>query len=282
MHFKTILTVVTDMQAAKAQIATAANIARAADAHLEILCVGVDRVQPGYYFEGASAIVVRESIERAQQEAETTLAEVNALMAGDDIRWSSEAAVAQFGGLGSIVALRARFADLVVQRKPYGDGQGVEAEAAVEAAIFDAGTPVLVVPSEGLTPGGGRLARKVVLAWNQGQEALNAARAALPVLKAADLVNIVVIDPPPHGPERSDPGGALSQWLARHGVKTEVSVLARTMPRISDILARHCADVSADLLVMGAYGHSRFREAILGGATRNTLEQSKIPVLMAR
>ena len=66
-----------------------------------------------------------------------------------------------------------------------------------------------------------------------------------------------------------------------HGVRAEVSVLARTLPRISDILARHVRDQNADLLVMGAYGHSRFREAILGGATRNMLEQAEVPVLMA-
>jgi nucleotide-binding universal stress UspA family protein len=69
--------------------------------------------------------------------------------------------------------------------------------------------------------------------------------------------------------------------LVRHGVKAEVTVLARTMPKISDVLARHCRDVDADLLVMGAYSHSRFREAILGGATRNMLEAAEIPVFMA-
>ena len=105
--------------------------------------------------------------------------------------------------------------------------------------------------------------------------------AALPLLQAAHLVNIAVIDPPQHGPERSDPGGMLCQMLVRHGVKAEVSVLARSMPRISDVLNRHVRDMDADMLVMGAYGHSRFREAILGGATRNMLEMAEVPVLMA-
>ena len=94
-------------------------------------------------------------------------------------------------------------------------------------------------------------------------------------------MNIAVIDPPQHGPERSDPGGMLCQMLVRHGVRAEVSVLAKTLPRISDVLARHVRDQNADLLVMGAYGHSRFREAILGGATRNMLEEAEVPVLMA-
>jgi nucleotide-binding universal stress UspA family protein len=91
----------------------------------------------------------------------------------------------------------------------------------------------------------------------------------------------VVIDPPTHGQDRSDPGGPLSQMLSRHGVHCEIDVLSKTMPRVSDILNRHVTDVDADMVVMGAYGHSRLREAILGGATRYMLEQAKVPVFMA-
>jgi nucleotide-binding universal stress UspA family protein len=120
----------------------------------------------------------------------------------------------------------------------------------------------------------------VVLAWNQSAEAMGAIRAALPFLVDADACNIVIVDPPRHGADRSDPGGALSQMLARHGVKPEISVVAGTMPRTADVLLRHSGDWQADLLVMGAYGHSRFREAVLGGATRDMLEAATLPVLM--
>ena len=83
------------------------------------------------------------------------------------------------------------------------------------------------------------------------------------------------------GPERSDPGGVLCQYLVRHGVKAQVSVLAKTLPKISDVLARHALEEGCDMMVMGAYGHSRLREAVLGGTTRAVLEAMKIPVLMA-
>jgi nucleotide-binding universal stress UspA family protein len=106
-------------------------------------------------------------------------------------------------------------------------------------------------------------------------------RAALPILKESEVVNIAIINPPTHAPDRSDPGGALSQMLSRHGVHAEVAVLAKSLPRISDVIARHVSDQNADLLVMGAYGHSRFRESILGGATRNMLKMAETPVLMA-
>lgn len=278
MAYKTILTIVTDVAAAQAQIDTAVAIARAEDAHLDVLCLGVDRTQTGYYYAGATAFVQQEVLDRAQEDARGVEADVRNRLNAEDIRWSAEAIVAQLGAIATVVGLRARFADLVVMGRPYGQGRGQELEAAVEAALFEGQVPVLIVPdgrNGKLTP------RRVVVAWNQSNEAMSAIRKALPLLKAADLVDITVIDPPAHGPERSDPGGQLSQWLARHGVHVEVSVLAKTMPRVSDVLNRHVRDSNAEMLVMGAYGHSRFREAILGGATRNMLELAEVPVLMA-
>jgi nucleotide-binding universal stress UspA family protein len=121
----------------------------------------------------------------------------------------------------------------------------------------------------------------VVIAWNRSNEAMAAIRAALPLLKAAETVSLAVIDPPSHGAERSDPGGMLCQMLARHGVHVDVAVLAKTMPRVTDVLNRHITDQAADLLVMGAYGHSRLREALFGGATREMLQLCPIPMLMA-
>jgi nucleotide-binding universal stress UspA family protein len=123
---------------------------------------------------------------------------------------------------------------------------------------------------------------RVVIAWNESAEAMRAVRAALPLMAQARSVTVVVIDPPQHAPNRSDPGGALSQFLSRHGLRVEIEVLSRTLPRISDVLLRHVAESGADLVIMGAYGHSRFREAILGGATRAMLEQQQVAVLMAR
>lgn len=278
MAYKSILTIVTDPATAPTQLDAAVEMARREDAHLDIFCLGIDRTQTGYYYAGATAFIHQETIEKAQKDAEAVEVAVRTRMAVEDIRWAAEAAVAQLGGLSALIAVRARFADLVIQHKPYGKAQGQEAEAIVEAALFEGGVPVLVLPETGL---GAMPGRRIVLAWNQSTEALNAARAALPILKAADMVNIVVIDPPTHGAERSDPGGPLSQWLARHGVKAEVSVLAKTMPRVSDVIGRHVRDTNADMVVMGAYGHSRFREAILGGATRNMLELADVPVFMA-
>jgi nucleotide-binding universal stress UspA family protein len=281
MAYKSILTVLTRAADADLAISAAAKLAQSQDAHLDVLVLGVDRTQVGYSYIGSGAIMMQVSLDRAEAEARETEAAARAALGAQapGLRASVEAAVTQLGALGEIVAQRARFADLVVLPRPYGEGKGAEAEAVIESAMFEGKVPVLVLPEKGL--GNAAEPKRVIVAWNQSAEAMTATRLALPLLKAAQMVDITVVDPPPHGPERSDPGGLLCQMLVRHGVHAEVSVLARSLPRVSDVLARHIWDQNADLLVMGAYGHSRFREAILGGATRNMLEKAEIPVLMA-
>ncbi|QYK41803.1 MAG: universal stress protein [Paracoccaceae bacterium] len=281
MAYRTILTVAADAARTEPLVGAAAGVARANDGHLDLLALGIDRTQVGYAYVGAGPILLQVALERAEADARAVeLALRKAAEAqAPGLRWAADSVVAQLGGLADLIALRARFADLVILPRPYGEGRGPEDEAVVEAALFEGHAPVLILPEplRDKTPEG----RRIVLAWNQSAEAMAATRAALPFLRAAEMVSITVVDPPSHGPERSDPGGLLCQMLVRHGVKAEVSVLARTMPQVSDVIARHARDMDADMIVMGAYGHSRLREAILGGATRNMLTAAEIPVLMA-
>lgn len=278
MYFKSILTVVTDSELLPSTISHAASLAESYDAHLTALCFGVDRTQTGYYYAGANAMVLQETLSRATKEAEALAADAREALGRTNAVWGVDHGVAQLADIGRHVASRARFSDLVVLPQPYGDGKGVELEPVLEGALFDGQVPVLVVP-DNVEPKA--RPKRVVVGWNEGNEALRALRCALPLLTTAENVHVVVIDPPKHGPNRSDPGGMVSEFLARHGVKTEVDVLAKTLPRVSDVLLRHVSDLDADMVVMGAYGHSRFREAILGGATRNMLEQAGVPVFMA-
>ncbi|WP_306151867.1 universal stress protein [Roseovarius sp. MMSF_3281] len=279
MTYNSLFSVVTDETLVEDTMAQAMAMALAHDAHLDVLCLGVDRSQTGYYYAGASAVVLQETITRAQEESEALEAKVTKLLEGSGVRWSSETGVAQLADLGRHVAARARFSDLVVLPRPYGDNCGAELEPVTESALFEGHTPALIVPPNAKPqPAPNRL----LIGWNESNEALGAIRAAMPLITAADEVHVVVIDPPQHGPNRSDPGGLVSQYLARHGANVEIDVLSKTLPRVSDVLLRHADDMKADMLVMGAYGHSRFREAVFGGATRHMLEQADLPVFMAR
>lgn len=278
MAYKTLFSVITDTALAGPVLDQAIAMATAWDAHLDVLCMGLDRTQAGFYYAGANALILQETITRAQEEARDVEAHVKKILQASDIRWSLDSGVAQLADMGRHVAQRARFSDLAILPQPYGDKRGVELEPILESAMFDGTAPVLMVPGNApvLTA-----PKRILLAWNESDEALVAARSALPLLMQADTVRIVVVNPPAHSPTRSDPGGLLSQYLSRHGVNCEIDVLSKTLPRVSDVILRHATDTDSDLIVMGAYGHSRFREAILGGATRNMLEHAKIPVFLA-
>ena len=280
MAYKSLLTIATSPEGLLPTVTAAAEVAVGMDAHLDALALGVDRTQIGYSYVGSGAVLIAAAVDRAEAEARENEAALNAALAAQQpaLRSSVDSVVSQLGALTDVVASRARYSDLVVLPRPYGKTRGVEDEAVTEAALFEGMAPVLIVPSEGMKPGD---PKRIVVAWNQSRESMVAARRAMPFLRRAETVQIVVIDPPPHGPERSDPGGLLCQLLVRHGIRAEVVVLARTLPRVSDVLTQHMRDVDAGLLVMGAYGHSRFREAILGGATRDMLEHAEVPVFLA-
>ncbi len=277
MAYKSVFTVITENDAEKIVLDNAVTVAVEQDAHLDVLCLGIDRSQIGYYYPGENALILQEAIDSALAESARIEETVKAAMMGAELRWSSEADVTQLGDIGRHVGWRARFADLVVLPKPYGKDRLTEHEQITEACLFEGRAPILILPAQS-TP---EALQTPLIAWNETPEALAAVRAALPLLQQARDVHIVVIDPPVHGPTRSDPGGLLATWLSRHGVSAQIEVLAKTMPRVSDQISRHAQDISADLIVMGGYGHSRFRQAILGGATRNMLESTELPIFLA-
>jgi nucleotide-binding universal stress UspA family protein len=279
MAYKSIITFAASQEGLADLITKSVALARRFDAHLEVCCLGIDTTQSMGFYAGAPALIYHQALDAAQAKARSLQqeAEVNLRLSG--VRYATDSAVLTLGGVNALVGLKARFADLVILPRPYGPDRSVQDEVITEAALFEGGAPVLILPDG---PQDVPEFRKIVLAWNQSAEAIHAARAALPLLRAAELVNVVIIDPPAQGAERSDPGGLLATFLVRHGVETEISVLAKTMPRTSDLLRRHVTDKNAQLMVMGAYGRSRLREAILGGATRDMLETTQHALFLAR
>lgn len=272
MKYRSIFTVWDGLETSRSTFQTALQLTRVNDAHLSVLCIGYEMIQPAFGYVDVSSTMVNENYANARNQVEELKKEVSNILDVEDVKWSVETIISQMPGLSHTVGDAARFNDLVVLPKPYEKAANI-----VEAALFEGSVPVLVHPSSTVKSFG----KRVLIAWNESNEALTAIRAALPFISAAEAVEIVIIDPARHDTDRADPGSAISTMLARHGVSVEVSVLPRTVSRISDILNRHITETGADLLVMGAYGHSRFRERILGGATRNTLESVLVPVLMA-
>lgn len=182
-------------------------------------------------------------------------------------------------GVAEAVIEQARRADLVVASQMDPDWEWSLLLDVPDRLVIESGRPVLVVPYAGRFPGVGS---RALVAWNGKREATRAVFDALPLLVHADSVKVLWIDPGEvaEGLGRT-PGADLAAALARHGVRCEIGTsVTAGMDVGNDILSR-LADFSADLLVMGCYGHSRFREFIWGGATRSIFRHMTVPVLMS-
>ena len=182
-------------------------------------------------------------------------------------------------GLGTeIVPLHARYADLAILGQQDPDGPA-SMGAILEATLFGSGRPVLAVPYAGRFTATGR---RVLLAWNASREAARAAGDAMPLLVAADQVTVLAVNPRQgiagHGEE---PAADMALHLARHGVKATAEQMIAPAVGDDEALLNAAAEKNADLMVMGAYGHSRLREMVMGGVTRTILRSMTLPVLLA-
>lgn len=276
---RTLSVVLADHRRDLVALDAAAGLARRLDAHLDVTALAVEPVALEAMPLASGQVLLESSRAEAEAQARRFAEEARAHLPAD-LRASVEPRVALGLGLAPQVAQLARFADLCVTARPYGRGPGGLAPLVVEALLFGAHAPVLVVPDAGMDAA--RPVENPCVAWNDSDEALRAVRAALPLLQEAARAEVVIVDPPLHGPGRADPGGDLCAWLARHGIRATVTVLAKTEPRVSGLLTRFAREKGCDLLVLGAFGHSRLREVLLGGATRDLLSEVPLPLLLAR
>lgn len=177
------------------------------------------------------------------------------------------------GMASEVVATRGGAYDMVIVGRPPPDRTSV-AELAAEAALFRTGRPVLIAPPSTPTTMG----EAVVIGWNRSASSARAISAALPFLTIARSVTIVSVKTGAKvGPSTSD----IAKYLSWHDVQAEVVELEPDHRLVGEVLLEEAERVSADLVVMGAYSHSRLRELILGGVTRYVLQNADIPVLMA-
>jgi nucleotide-binding universal stress UspA family protein len=177
------------------------------------------------------------------------------------------------------ISLQARYADVAIigQNDPDESIPSVSSDFP-EYVVLNSGRPVLIIPYTGEFD---TLGERVLVAWDASMEATRAVTSAIPLLRRAKHVDLAVFNPnsmfDAHGDQ---PGADIALYLARHGVKIEVRQ-PRTETDIGNALLSMAADLSSDMIVMGGYGHSRFREVLLGGATRTVLESMTVPVWMA-
>ena len=179
-----------------------------------------------------------------------------------------------------VFALHARYADLVVlgQHDP-DDPTGSMPSTFPELVALTVGRPVLVVPFAGTFQ---PIPKRPMVCWKPSREATRAVTDALPFLQRAEQVTVMAVNPHPGADGHGEhPGADIALFLARHGVKAEVATQSGVKLDIGEFILSRAADLSADLLVMGAYAHPRLRELVFGGVTQTIMRHMTVPVLMS-
>jgi nucleotide-binding universal stress UspA family protein len=275
--FRTLLTV-TGPNQGEGDLKLAAGLCEQVGAHLSVLVLELAAPPSGAY----AAVVSPAWLEERQVEVKRLKKRISAVGA-----FLSQSAVStdlsddypDTAWADEVIGRRARYADLTILGPDLLTSPTLR-DKVIQGALFSSGKPILLLP-EGARPT--LKPRRILVAWDARLESSRAVRESLDMLKSAEEVHLVMVDPIDdefhHGAE---PGADAAAYLARHGVKVTVERLPSANHSVADVLRQHAGDVAAELMVMGAYGHSRLRERIFGGVTKSMLEGQLLPVLMAR
>lgn len=286
MSYKTILVHVDESRHAEQRIRIAAAIAAQQNAHL--VGAATSGVSPFVYQGGAVTPATADTttplgfhLAALRGHARSALDKFEAIVATLNLDSHESALIDDEAGAG--ISLRARYSDLVVigqfdpdERSP------VVMSDFPEYVLMNAGRPVLMVPYTGTF---NTVGRRVLVGWDGGISAARAVTYAIPLLKQAEVVELAVYNASAETASRQSahgemPGADVALFLARHGVNVNV-IQQKTGMNVGDALLSLSVDLGSDLMVMGGYGHPRFREILLGGVTRTVINSMTVPVLMA-
>lgn len=277
MALKDIMVLLDSTDRATGRLGLAAYLAKQHDAHVTGLYV-VDVPPPPVAWDEGAGLAVTTLMERQRQQALAEGAQVETIFR-ERLRLDAVAGTWRLveGDTAGLVATHARYADLTILGQQ--DPDSGDPSAIVEEALFSSGRPLLIIPFAGkfLT-----LGRKALVGWNASREAARAVNDALPLLQRVATTTVVTVGSgdSTDGPAES-PANALARHLERHGIRAGVERIGQGGVGVGEALLDHAADVSADVMVIGAYSHSRVREILLGGVTRTILRQMTLPVLMS-
>ena len=288
MAIKTILACVSSGDSGRNVLEAAWRVASQFDSHIEVLHVRADprglvpytgEGMDGSMIEEIMEVTEREGGERSQAAKQVfdefcqnntglTVTDSPSGASGASISWREEN-----GREDEIVAIRGRLFDFTVVGRPVRDA-ALPSPITLEAALLDTGRPILIAPPVLPPKTGGHIA----VAWESSPEAARALSAAIPILEKAEKVTLLSADPvePPSIP--ASEGVARLAWS---GIAASVVTFDVTQEEIGAAYLKHASEVSADLLIKGAYARSRVRQMILGGRTRHIISHTEIPVFLS-
>jgi nucleotide-binding universal stress UspA family protein len=276
MAYKTILVHIDAGKRCPVRVGAAISIARQYDAHLIGLNALTSVELPGYVMAGSGGMPVAD-IQKRYADEQVALAKADF----DKALSAAGLAVAEWraSALDALdaITLHGRYADLIVLGQPWAKDNAGVGRGFAEQVVMEAGRPVLMIPYTGKFA---VIGKRILIGWDASREATRAVTDALPFLQHAEAVQVVVINPKA-GEHGAMPGSDIALYLARHEVNVEVFTDQAAENDVGNEILSRAADFGADLIVMGAYGHSRFREMVMGGASHTIINSMTVPVLLS-
>ncbi len=253
----------------------AISVAETFGAHLTGVAFGYVANIPSFVLPDFPADILADISARTETEARGAVERFEAAALRSGVSAESRLLMQSDFGPPTTFANMARRFDLSVIMQTDYDG-GASNDILIEAALFDSGRPLVVVP---YIQKGGLSLDRIICCWDGSRAAARAINDALPLLKKADAVELFIVAN--EKTEHKVLGAEIGRHLARHGVKVEVEILPAADIDVANTVLSYVADRSASMIVMGGYGHSRFREFVLGGTTREILATMTVPVFMS-
>lgn len=275
MSLKSILVHAAPNERLGSVLDVACALAKTHEAHLIGLHVSSDPAAPLQSLPGPVPNELMLSIEsRIETERDLARTGFDAAVARHGVRgeWRTGS-----GDLAGLIGTHARYVDLAVMGQAAEEDEPDDPELPTVVATMT-GRPVLIVPRAGNF---GEAGKRVLVCWNASREATRAITDALPVLQRADHVTVLAVNPDDGAGHGDVPGADISHYLARHGVRAEANRTYADDIDVADAILSRASDLGCDLIVMGAYGHSRVREWIFGGVTRSIMRTMTRPVLIS-
>ena len=253
----------------------ATELAAAAGAELSLYVLPPPLLQPFPLTAGSSTIWVAQEAERLERQSAATRRGATATIAREGVQLFSEHAHSRLEPGDQRFVQLARVHDLTILAAA-GASEPL-ARRAIEDALFDSGRPVLVVPERGDWP---KPPRRVAIAWDGSARAARAVKDAMGLLARAEMVVAVTVAGE-KDLSRMAPGADLATYLARHGIECKILTMAGERRDVGGRMRLFAAEDDIDLIVMGAFVHSRFRAVVFGGVTRSLLDDCQVPLFLA-